>query len=93
MLLAPSRQPDEDGAVPGEGIEPGDGELPAGLRAVLQCGLVDLGYAAFAVDWLDGVVLRDRAGLTVPVDEIVHALVDASDFAPLRDWLSYAARL
>ena len=73
--------------------ESGDGELPAGLRAVLQCGLVDLGYASFAVDWLDGVVLRDRAGLTVPVDEIVHALVDFSDFAPLRDWLSYAARL
>ena len=73
--------------------ESGDGELPAGLRAVLQCGLVDLGHATFAVDWLDGVVLRDRAGLTVPVDEIVHALVDFSDFAPLRDWLSYAARL
>jgi hypothetical protein len=73
--------------------EAGDGELPAGLRAVLQCGLVDLDYAAFAVDWLDGVVLRDKAGLTVPVDEIVHALVDYSDFTPLRDWLSYAARL
>ncbi|HTJ71641.1 MAG TPA: hypothetical protein VL551_29145 [Actinospica sp.] len=71
----------------------GDGELPAGLRAVLQCGLVDLGYANFTVDWLDGVVLRDAAGLTVPVDEIVHALVDYSDFTPLRDWLSYAARL
>ncbi|HET9171145.1 MAG TPA: hypothetical protein VFN97_17030 [Actinospica sp.] len=71
----------------------GDGELPAGLRAVLQCGLVDLDCASFAVDWLDGVVLRDRAGLTVPVDEIVHALVDYSDFTPLRDWLSYAARL
>ncbi len=60
---------------------------------MLQCGLVDLGYAEFTLDWLDGVVLQDRAGLTVPVDEIVHALVDASDFAPLRDWLSYAARL
>ena len=71
----------------------GDAELPAGLRAVLQCGLVDLDYATFAVDWLDGVVLRDGAGLTVPVDEIVHALVDFSDFTPLRDWLSYAARL
>jgi hypothetical protein len=71
----------------------GDAELPAGLRALLQCGLVDLEHATFTVDWLDGVVLRDRAGLTVPVDEIVHALVDFSDFTPLRDWLSYAARL
>ena len=88
LLLAPS---------PGTPLTPvadgGDGELPGGLRAVLQCGLVDLGYAAFNVDWLDGVILRDRAGLTVPVDEIVHALVDSADFAPLRDWLSYAARL
>jgi hypothetical protein len=88
LLLSPS---------PGTTLAPidgsGDAELPAGLRAVLQCGLVDLEYARFAVDWLDGVVLRDRAGLTVPVDEIVHALVDFSDFTPLRDWLSYAARL
>lgn len=93
MLLARSPRPEEDDVLPDEGVEPGDGELPAGLRAVLQCGLVDLGYAAFTVDWLDGVVLRDRAALTVPVDEIVHALIDAADFAPLRDWLSYAARL
>ena len=93
MLLAPSPRPDEAGTAPAGNAEPGDGELSAGLRAVLQCGLVDLGYAEFTLDWLDGVVLQDRAGLTVPVDEIVHALVDASDFAPLRDWLSYAARL
>jgi hypothetical protein len=81
------------GAVADGGPEALDGELAAGLRAVLQCGLVDLGHAVFALDWLDGVVLRDRAGLTVPVDELVHALVDSADFSPLRDWLSYASRL
>ena len=92
LLLSPAPRLSAVNASLGIG-ESGDGELPAGLRAVLQCGLVDLGYATFDVDWLDGVVLHDGAGLTVPVDEIVHALVDFSDFAPLRDWLSYAARL
>jgi len=90
LLLAPTPTP---ATRPVAAAECADGELPGGLRAVLQCGLVDLDYAAFTVDWLDGVVLRDRAGLTVPVDEIVHALIDSADFAPLRDWLSYAARL
>ena len=65
-------------------------ELAVGLRACVQCGLVDLGHARWEIDWLDGVILRDRAGLTVPVDELVHALVDNSDLTPLRDWLSYA---
>ena len=93
LLLSPKSRLSAVNALLSPIGDAGDGELPAGLRAVLQCGLVDLGYAAFTVDWLDGVVLRDAAGLTVPVDEIVHALVDYSDFTPLRDWLSYAARL
>lgn len=97
LLLAPVPAPGAVVSGPSfadvDGADSGDGELPAGLRAVLQCGLVDLGHAEFAVDWLDGVVLHDRAGLTVPVDEIVHALIDSADFTPLRDWLSYAARL
>jgi hypothetical protein len=66
------------------------GDLAVGLRACVQCGLVGLGHARWEIDWLDGVILRDRAGLTVPVDELVHALVDNSDLTPLRDWLSYA---
>lgn len=65
-------------------------DLAVGLRACIQCGLVGLGHAQWRIDWLDGVILRDRAGLTVPVDELVHALVDNSDLTPLRDWLSYA---
>jgi hypothetical protein len=72
---------------------PGSAELAAGLRAVVQCGLVDLGHAFWGVDWLDGVILRDRAGLVVPVDELVHGLVDYADFAALRDWIEYAAAL
>ena len=71
-------------------VRNGTGDLAVGLRACVQCGLVDLGHARWEIDWLDGVILRDRAGLTVPVDELVHALLDNSDLAPLREWLSYA---
>lgn len=71
----------------------GSAELAAGLRAVVQCGLVDRGDAVWAVDWLDGVILRDRAGLAVPVDELVHGLLDNADFAALRDWVGYATGL
>ena len=71
----------------------GSAELAAGLRAVVQCGLVDRGDAVWDVDWLDGVILRDRAGLVVPVDELVHGLLDNADFAALRDWVGYATGL
>lgn len=74
---------------PGEDDSAG-GDLAVGLRACVQCGLVGLGHARWEIDWLDGVILRDQAGLTVPVDELVHALVDNCDLTPLRDWLSYA---
>jgi len=71
----------------------GSGELAAGLRAVVQCGLVDQGLAVWDVNWLDGVILRDRAGLAVPIDELVHGLHDNADFAALRDWINYASGL
>ena len=71
----------------------GSGELAAGLRAVVQCGLVDRGLAVWDIDWLDGVILRDRAELAVPVDELVHGLLDNADFAALRDWVTYASGL
>ncbi|MGH6653808.1 MAG: hypothetical protein ACRDVE_01225 [Actinocrinis sp.] len=71
----------------------GTGETAAGLRAVVQCALVDQGLAIWDVDWLDGVILRDRAGLAVPVDELVHGLLDNADFAALREWTTYAAGL
>lgn len=71
----------------------GPGELAAGLRAVVQCGLVDQGLASWDIDWLDGVILRDRAGHAVPVDELVHGLLDNADFAALRDWVNEAADL
>jgi hypothetical protein len=75
------------------GAHGGAVEVAAGLRAVVQCGLVDLGHASWAVDWLDGVVLHDRAGLAVPVDELVHGLLDTSDPGALREWIGYAAGL
>jgi hypothetical protein len=71
----------------------GAAELAAGLRAVVQCGLVDQGLAVWDVDWLDGVILRDRAALAVPTDELVHGLLDNADFAALRDWITYAEGL
>lgn len=71
----------------------GAGELAAGLRAVVQCGLVDRGLARWDVDWLDGIILRDRADRVVPVDELVHGLLDNADFAALRDWIAQAAEL
>lgn len=71
----------------------GAGELAAGLRAVVQCGMVDLDLAQWDVDWLDGVILRDRAGRVVPVDELVHGLLDNADFAALRDWIAHAGGL
>jgi hypothetical protein len=79
--------------IPAQGHGHGSAELAAGLRAVVQCGLVDRGDAVWDVDWLDGVILRDRAGLVVPVDELVHGLLDNADFATLRDWLGYATGL
>ena len=54
---------------------------------------MDRGDAIWDVDWLDGVILRDRAGLVVPVDELVHGLLDNADFAALRDWVGYATGL
>lgn len=66
----------------------GPGELAAGLRAVVQCGLVDQGLARWDIDWLDGVILRDRARQVVPIDELVHGLLDNADFAALRDWIN-----
>ncbi|MBS2965123.1 hypothetical protein KGA66_18850 [Actinocrinis puniceicyclus] len=71
----------------------GSGELAAGLRAVVQCGLVDQGLAHWDVDWLDGIILRDRAGRAVPVDELVHGLLDNADLAALRDWVDQAVAM
>jgi hypothetical protein len=54
----------------------------------VQCGLVDQGLARWDIDWLDGVILRDRARQVVPIDELVHGLLDNADFAALRDWIN-----
>jgi hypothetical protein len=58
------------------------------LAAYLAVRLVEARLAAWGLDWLDGPVLRDRAGDPVPVREIADALADAGDVSRLSDWLA-----
>lgn len=77
---------------------PGESEdLPAGsaaepdidsLAAYLAVRLVEARLAAWGLDWLDGPVLRDRAGDPVPIHDMAAALADAGDVSRLSDWLA-----
>ncbi|GAA2037108.1 hypothetical protein GCM10009839_42850 [Catenulispora yoronensis] len=58
------------------------------LAAYLAVRLVEARLAAWGLDWLDGPVLRDRAGDLVPIHDIAAALADTGDVSRLSDWLA-----
>lgn len=61
---------------------------PDAVAAYLACRLTDSRRAVWGIDWLDGPVLRDRHGVTVPVNDFAAALAEAGDASPLADWLA-----
>jgi hypothetical protein len=77
----PTPQP---AAGPDAGVQP-DTDC---LAAYLAVRLVEARLAAWGLDWLDGPVLRDRAGDPVPIHDIAAALADAGDVSRLSDWLA-----
>ncbi|WP_344654978.1 hypothetical protein [Catenulispora subtropica] len=58
------------------------------LAAYLAVRLVEARLAAWGLDWLDGPVLRDRAGDPVPIHDIAAALADTGDVSRLSEWLA-----
>jgi hypothetical protein len=62
------------------------------LAAYLAVRLVEARLAAWGLDWLDGPVLRDRAGDPVPIHDIAAALADVGDVSRLSDWLARTTR-
>lgn len=58
------------------------------LAAFLEVRLVDSELAAWALDWLDGPVLRDRRGAAVPVHDIAASIAETGDAAQLAEWLA-----
>lgn len=58
------------------------------LAAYLALRLVEARLAAWDLDWLDGPVLRDRAGDPVPIHDIAGSLAEAGDVSRLSDWLA-----
>jgi hypothetical protein len=58
------------------------------LAAYLAVRLVEARLASWGLDWLDGPVLRDRAGDPVPIHDMAAALADTGDVTRLSDWLA-----
>jgi hypothetical protein len=87
-------------AIPAPRVGEAD-DLPSGevmepdidsLAAYLAVRLVEARLAAWGLDWLDGPVLRDRAGDPVPIHDMAAALVDVGDVSRLSDWLARNTR-
>jgi hypothetical protein len=58
------------------------------LAAFLTHQLVDGRSASWNLDWLDGPVLRDRSGASVPIHEIAAAISETGSVVSLADWLA-----
>ncbi|NUP47512.1 MAG: hypothetical protein HOW97_09390 [Catenulispora sp.] len=79
-----------EGLLPAQVPVPHPSEQPDAdcLAAYLALRLVEARLAAWDLDWLDGPVLRDRAGDPVPIYDIAGSLADAGDVSRLSDWLA-----
>jgi hypothetical protein len=73
-----------DDAPAGDAAEPESDSL----AAYLAVRLVEARLATWGLDWLDGPVLRDRAGDAVPIHDMASALADVGDVSRLSDWLA-----
>jgi hypothetical protein len=94
----PDRDASPSAVIPGPRAGEADGEQFVyahstdpdidGLAAYLAVRLVEARLASWGLDWLDGPVLRDRAGDPVPIHDMASALADAGDVRRLSDWLA-----
>jgi hypothetical protein len=80
----PAPRAGDEGPYPTPSMEP---DIDS-LAAYLAVRLVEARLAAWGLDWLDGPVLRDRAGDPVPIHDMAAALVDVGDVSRLSDWLA-----
>jgi hypothetical protein len=79
--------PDPETAHVGEPAAPDLALEQETLAAFLATVLVDARLASWALDWLDGPVLHDRAGAKVPVNDFAAALAETGDASRLAMWL------
>ncbi|WP_143765117.1 M48 family metalloprotease [Catenulispora acidiphila] len=83
VIPAP-RVGEADGVPSGDVMEPDIDDF----AAYLAVRLVEARLAAWGLDWLDGPVLRDRAGDPVPIHDMAASVADVGDVSRLSDWLA-----
>jgi hypothetical protein len=67
--------------------DPGSSLDSEAVAAYLACNITDARLASWALDWLDGPVLRDLGGLAVPVNDFAVSVVETGG-APLAEWIA-----
>jgi hypothetical protein len=87
-VIPSPRAGEADDVLADDGVEP---DIDS-LAAYLAVRLVEVRLASWDLDWLDGPVLRDRAGDPVPIHDMAAALADVGDVSRLSDWLARNAR-